>query len=233
MKAIAFASQRSFILFVVFISLFAVASLFNLYAGFVEHEKLRRISKPFCLLFLALAALFASPTSYLIYIGALLGALGDLLLIWKDNKACLLSGLISFLGGHICYIAMGLTFLASEGKLQGLSFLYLGLGYLGIFLLSIYPVHKATKGSKMFTIGGSFYSSILISVLATGILGMALGYSGYFLLMTIGAAFFIASDCTLTFTIFHHDIPRRDFYIMLTYLIGQCGIVLGLLFTIL
>src|SRR5574344_631760 len=233
MKTIAFASQTSFILFVVFMSLFALASLFNLYAGFVEHEKLRRISKPFCLLFLAMATIFASPSSYLIYIGALFGALGDLLLIWKDNKVCLLTGLISFLSGHICYISMGLIFLANAGKLPGLSFLYLALGYLGIVLLAIYPLYRATKGSKVFTIGGTFYASILISVLATGILGMALGYSGYLFLMVIGAVFFIASDCTLTFTIFSHDIPRRDFYIMLTYLIGQCGIVLGLLFTIL
>lgn len=233
MREIVFPNQTSFIAFIVFIVLFSIVSIFNLVAGFYEKEKLRKLSKPFCLLFLGIAAALASPSSYLIYIGAFMGGIGDLLLIWKEKKTLLLSGLISFLIGHMCYIAEGLVFLYKQGALIPIQFLYLALAYLAIWLLAIYPVYRATKKNIVFTIGGSFYASILISVLATSILGTSLGYADYFGLMVGGAILFIVSDITLTYTIFTHDIKRRDFYIMLTYLLGQVGIVLGLLFTVL
>jgi len=45
-----------------------------------------------------------------------------------------------------------------------------------------------------------------------------------------GALFFIISDTTIAYTYFYRDIKRRDFYIMIPYLLAELGLVLGLAF---
>lgn len=48
------------------------------------------------------------------------------------------------------------------------------------------------------------------------------------ILIFIGVIIFILSDSILSFTTFILDIKRRDFYIMLTYLIAQSLIAINL-----
>ena len=50
--------------------------------------------------------------------------------------------------------------------------------------------------------------------------------------MAAGYLLFFVSDCTLIFTTYIKDIKRRDFPIMLTYLLGEFGIVFGLILAI-
>ena len=76
------------ICFLIFSSLFIISSLFNIMCGFFEKEKARRISKPFCLIFLGIAAAIALPRFFLIYCGCFLGSIGDFLLLYKSNKKC-------------------------------------------------------------------------------------------------------------------------------------------------
>ncbi|MCI7212824.1 MAG: hypothetical protein MR467_01565, partial [Bacillales bacterium] len=63
--------------FYVFIGLFLLISIIHLVFCFKEMEKWRKITKPFCVIILAIAIAFASPTQYLIYIGLLFGVIGD------------------------------------------------------------------------------------------------------------------------------------------------------------
>lgn len=221
------------ILFWVFVSLFFLVSLLNLIAGFFELEKLRRFSKPFCLFFLTLAAAVAVPTHPLVYIGSFFGFIGDFLLLWKDNKKTLLGGLLSFLIGHCCYIASMILIPASAGLFTGASYGYMALYFVLLLGILIDPMYHLTRRSRMFTIGGTFYSAVLVSDGAAAILLTALGYAQFMYLAIVGDILFIASDLILANTIFNHDFPRRDFYIMLTYLAGQAFIVAGLVFTLL
>jgi uncharacterized membrane protein YhhN len=220
-----------FVLFVVFGSLFLACSLLNLVTAFLENEKIRRFSKPFCLLDLGLAMVFLVPNHYLIYIGAFLGACGDFFLIYKNKKPMLLTGLLCFLLGHFCYIAEIIVFLAGKGLFEWWSYCYMGLYFVVMLGLTFLPIYDFTKHSVTFTSGGIFYATALISVMAAAIMGSLLGYQHYYYLVTIGAVFFIVSDLILTFTIFKHDIKRRDFYIMITYLTGQALITMGLAMT--
>lgn len=226
-------SEAQAISFSVFSSLFALTSVFNILCGFLEKEKARRISKPFCLIFLGIAALIALPRFFLIYCGCFLGSIGDFLLLYKNNRKCLVSGLSSFLLGHFCYIAETIVYLAGEGYLEWWSCLAMAAFYLLSVLLVIAPIWGLTKHSKMFTISGTFYCATLISVIASGALGLFFLGPRWYIFVMCGGIFFFASDLILTSTIFRHDFPRRDFYIMLTYLLGEAGIVFGMIFTLL
>ena len=88
------------VFFYLALGLFLACSLFHLVVAFLEKEKLRKISKPFCLLFLSIAVILAVPHYPMLYIAALAGFVGDIILIWKDNKVCVGLGVVSFWIGH-------------------------------------------------------------------------------------------------------------------------------------
>lgn len=220
---------------IVFFCLFVVASIINIVAGFFESERLRKISKPFCLFFLSLSALFFAPQAPLIYLGAFCGLIGDVILLFKDNKICVGLGSFAFLVGHILYISEALLLIGERTSLWSNPSAWVWMLVYGVVLLtlSFYPIFRLTKHSPVFTPLGMLYSSILISDGAVAILGSALGLSSYLALMIVGDIFFIMSDSFLAYTLFVKDVKRRDFYIMLTYLLGQAFIISGLLFTFL
>lgn len=227
-----FHTMTNKILFFVFIALFAAFSLTNVIAAFFEKEKLRHITKPFCLLFLGASIISASPDFWMLGLGCFFGSLGDLLLIYKEKKVLLLGGLVSFFVGHCLYIVRALIYMNSLGLLDHIPFVYGSLSlFIALYLCAVPILDKVTKHSKVFTFGGALYATVLILVLATSILGCAVGLTKFFAISVAGSAFFIASDSLLTFTIFGHDVKRRDFFIMVPYLLGEAGITLGILFT--
>ena len=84
----------------VFIGLFGATSLVHLFFCFTENEKVRAITKPFCLLLIAIFAAIAAPTHPFIYIGALFGAIGDAFLIKNKSPYHFVVGSICFIAGH-------------------------------------------------------------------------------------------------------------------------------------
>ena len=221
-------------LFFTFLGLSLFAMFNNLIAGFLEKERWRKISKPFCLLFLGVAVAIAVPSYPMVYLAAFAGFLGDILLIWKDNKLCLGAGIVCFWIGHGLYFASLLQILYSHQAFStSYAWLYMLLFILAFMALMVSPMRRLTNHSKVFAPIGVFYSTILVSVGAAGILGCALGFSQYFVLVVIGDVFFVLSDSLLAHTLFIKDVKRRDFYIMLTYLLGQIGILSGLVLTLL
>lgn len=221
-------------LFYTFLGLSLFAMLNNLIAGFLEKERWRKISKPFCLLFLGIAVAIAVPNYPMVYLAAFAGFLGDIVLIWKDNKLCVGAGVVCFWIGHGLYIASILKILYdAKAFTSDYAWLFMLLFVLVFMGLMVYPMWRITNHSKVFAPIGVFYSTILISVGAAAIMGCALGFSQYLYLIIIGDVFFILSDSCLAYTIFIKDIKRRDFYIMLTYLLGQLFILSGLVLTLL
>lgn len=221
-------------LFIAFSALSLLAMINNLVASFCEKHRWRRISKPFCLLFLGLAVAMAVPDYPMVYLAAFAGCLGDFLLLWKKKKAFLCLGLICFLLGHGLYIASILKILFDGGTFASIQYvwLYIILFVLVLMELTIYPISRLTNHSKIFAPAGVFYSTTLLSVGAAAILGCVLGFAQYLFLVVIGDAFFIISDSFLTYTLFIKDVKKRDFYVMVTYLLGQLFILSGLVLTL-
>jgi hypothetical protein len=176
----------------------------------------------------------AVPQYPMVYLAAFAGFLGDIVLIWKDNKLCVGAGVVCFWIGHGLYIASILKILYDANAFStSLAWLYMLLFVVVFMGLMVYPMWRLTNHSKVFAPIGVFYSTILVSVGASAILGCALGFSQYLYLIIIGDIFFILSDSFLTYTLFIKDVKRRDFYIMLTYLLGQLFILSGLVLTLL
>ncbi len=220
--------QRIF--FWIFMGLFIAASLFHLSVAFLEKNKLRRISKSFCLLFLGLSAVCVRPTAWPIYLGAFFGAIGDFFLI-KKEKTYLVLGTTSFLLGHICYVGYMLTILYESGIMPWWGYL-VGLGcYAIVAVCLIKPMLYVVNGNKMLGPGLAAYSGALVSLLGSSLALCSLSNHLY-VLVAVGAILFIISDIVLIFTLFRHDIKRKDFYIMLSYLCAQALIVLSFVFVI-
>ncbi len=225
-------SEIQRIFFYIFIGLFAAVSIFHLVVSFLENRKLRRISKPFCLIFLGLAAVSVRPADgWPIYVGAFLGAIGDIFLIKKD-KMNLIIGCTSFFLGHLCYIGSMLTTLYKAGIMPWWGYLVTLGCYLVVVLICLKPMQHVATGNKLLGTGIAIYFSSLIALLGTSVALATLAPTPYYALCVAGAVLFILSDTVLIFTIFRHGIKRKDFYIMLTYLAAECLIILTLTLTV-
>lgn len=214
---------------IILFAVFGVYSIVHLVFCFLENEKLRKITKPFCLIILGIAALVAKPDCPLIYAGAFLGAIGDIFLINKKNLLFFLSGTVFFISGHICYFAEIMMLLTSLGGMTIEYWFYLILfGILLLLTFGLYPIDKKLAGVA--TLAGNFYMPFLVVLLISGIvLAVNVNPSWAGISVAAGYLMFFASDTTLIYTTFVKDVRRRDFYIMLTYLLGEFGIVFGLL----
>lgn len=211
----------------IFIILFGVSSLLHLYFCFIENEKLRHISKPFCVSFLALAALFYLPTEPFIYLGALLGVGGDILMLFKKKKIPFAIGTVLFFIGHIFYMIAAFRSYLSSYVIPYWIYLIL-FGAIILIMFSIYPFTK--KISHTFALPGGAYFALLGIMTGIGVV-LIFTHSDKILasiLFTLGYLLFLMSDTILTITTFIKDVKRRDFYIMFTYLAAQGLIVSGL-----
>ena len=221
---------------IVLLAVFGVYSILHLVFCFLEKEKQRKITKPFCLLILGIAALVAAPAHPLIYVGAFLGAVGDFFLIKKNNIKWFLIGTAFFIAGHICYYTQINIYLHDMCGVDVPFWVYLLVGVvLIVCTFALYPATKSLAGPA--TLAGNFYMPLLLFILATGIFfAIFLNQVGRVPLpgisIAIGYLFFFISDCTLIYTTYVKDIRRRDFPIMLTYLLGEFGIVFGLILAI-
>lgn len=208
--------------------LFVATAIVQLIFAFLEKEKYRRIEKPFCLLTLAIFACVTLPTKPLIYIGALLGMIGDILVIIKDKKY-FNWGVFSFFLGHLCYFTQ--IILMMVNKNADIYLYFIPLGCFVVFYIPLYFFLK--KFAKNFAegLGMALYYATLFTLLPFTIIAFIICGS-YMYLGIIGASFFIISDLIILYTKYFKKFKRYDFYIMFTYLIAQCLIILSLVLTL-
>lgn len=214
----------------VFFALFVIVSLIELVMAFNEKDKWRMIFKPFSLFFLALCAFLALPSHPLIYCGAILGMIGDIFLLFPRNRKLFLSGSIAFLLGHLCYISEILFVMIGATLLPWWFFVASLFGIL-LFTLAFYPFSKKLTNDRYLTLSGNVYLSVLALVTIVSIIASVKGYANYMVLGIIGGISFLASDLILVKATFIKDFKRRDYYIMLFYLLGQAFIVSGIVLT--
>lgn len=213
----------------VFFGLFVAVSLTHLVFCYLEKELARKITKPFCVLFLTLAVAFTIPRYPLVYLGLFFGLLGDTFLLKKHKVWPFVGGMVSFLVGHILYIIQMILIAQPDHYAY---FLVMGLYVLLFVVFMFRPVNKVAR-MKGLAFGGDVYFAILSLDLIWAIICCARGHFDYCFLVVLGAICFIISDIYLAYTSFVSNRKRRDFFIMLTYLLAQSLIALGLTFTLL
>ncbi len=213
----------------VFFGIFLAVSLVHLVFCFLQLELPRKVTKGFTTMMLGIAVACAIPNEPLPYIGIFLGMAGDFALLKKHKVLPFILGLVLFLAGHIIYIIEYVRLCAPVhwGFPVGVAI----YGVLSPFLYAM--IAKKVVHQKKLIVGGAFYLDVLTLALITPIVACGLGKVNYLLLCVFGAASFLLSDIILTYTMFKRDVPRRDFYIMFTYLLAQALIAVGFTMTVL
>lgn len=198
--------------------------VFHLICCFFQLEKLRKITKPFCLTPLIGFTIYSFTTHPAIYIGLGFALLGDIFLIFVDNKKCFVFGTLFFLASHICFFIECTRLLSYRLPPW---FYVLIISIIVLLTIGLFPISKNIAGR--IAICGNSYGLFLILMIIMGILLTVDNphiYPG--LLVIFGYVLFIISDSILTVSTFIIDFKRKDFYIMATYLSAVFLIITGL-----
>jgi uncharacterized membrane protein YhhN len=176
--------------------------------------------KPLVMVFLIAVALSIDPSSdfarVMLVIGLVLSMIGDIALMLP--KDLFVAGLGAFLVAHVFYV---------------IALLWLGVSLtgfvVGIVLMTVVAVvvgRRIVQGAARVdkTMAGPVAAYIsVISLMVAAAIG-----TGQFFAIT-GALLFGASDAVLGWTRFLNDFPRSRIIVMVTYHLGQAGLVLALL----
>jgi len=158
---------------------------------------------------------YGSRYSKLILLGLASSAIGDVILVWKENY--LILGIIAFSLAHIMYtIAFGF-----ERP-------YWTIGaFLGVFAIIFWKaVTRYIKGImvKAVLVYALIISTMLWRAIARFDRMLDLKTSWTLLSSCVGAIFFTISDCCIAGSMFLSEFPMSHPIIMATYYLGQLGI---------
>lgn len=221
---------------IVFLSLFSIFSLAHLIGELIieKNEKkfliLRYITKPF--LMPLLLSYYISALEYVnwfLIFALIFGFIGDIFLMLPDpekTKKWLRIGLISFLIGHLVYIA---AFIYEAGNFS--HFVWWSIFLAIPFIIAALVIHpKLTKYTGKMTIAVTIYIIViaLMGISTTFLIGYADVVA--FLLIYFGACLFTISDTMNGYAKFVNKFKFERIITMFTYIIGQLMIVLGILY---
>lgn len=213
----------------VFLALFVLVSVIHLYDSFRDDAAKRKRTKPLLLAFLILFYFFSTKEiSVLLTLALVFSWLGDILLIHKGH-GWFTAGGISFLLGHIFFI------LSYVGNVVWDSVLWMvvipvGILYFFTAFLVIRAVIKTTPKAMIIPMYLYLIANSTMNIFA--LMQLFSFRSLPAVVAYLGAVFFFISDCTLYLVRYYKDpdlIFKRHFTVMLTYLLGEFLIVLGML----
>ena len=214
---------------VLFLILYIAVSILHLAASWRDDAAARRKTKPFLLILLLLYYLFAAPkVSVLLVLALLTSWLGDVLLIPKGNKWFTLGG-IAFMFSHLFFVLVYSSRITLSRVNLPLVLLLAAL-YFGVSLFIIRKIRDNTPKAMVapmyfYLICNSTMNIFaMMQLMSRPSLAAAVAY--------VGAVLFFVSDCSL-FLVRYSKKPeiifKKHFTVMLTYLLGELLIVVGVL----
>lgn len=163
-----------------------------------------------------------------ILLGALLFSwIGDVILLFADKaEIYFILGLVAFLISHVIYIILfNKQNKPDVPKNKGLFFI--GLGFILVYLATMLIVLLPKLGDLQLPV---IVYALTISTM------LLYAFSGYLIwkkpantYILVGAIIFVLSDSILAMDKFYEPIYKNSFFIMLTYLMAQYLIVIGIL----
>ncbi|MBQ7637626.1 MAG: lysoplasmalogenase [Clostridia bacterium] len=211
----------------IFLAIFFAASIVHLVHSWQDSSK-RKYTKPLLLLSLLFFYVFATGKISWVLVAALATSwLGDVLLMLKGDKWFVMGG-ISFLISHILFIFVYIPNIVFSSIKWWIAFPI--IVYAVISFLIMRSVKENTPKPMfipmfLYLVANSTMNIFaLMQLISVPCLGSALAY--------VGAILFFASDCTLFIVRYHKKedlIFKKHFTIMLTYILGEFLITLGML----
>ncbi|KRD58155.1 hypothetical protein ASE40_17605 [Flavobacterium sp. Root935] len=153
--------------------------------------------------------------------------IGDVILLFTDlGEIYFILGLVSFLTAHIIYCIL-FNKLNKIRKKQNRSLFIFGSILIALYLIGMVSFLMPFLGDLKIPV--TIYASIISIMLLFAFNGFLVWEKPGNLLVFLGAFFFIISDSILAINKFYAPIPKSSFFIMLTYLLAQYLIVIGIL----
>jgi len=162
-----------------------------------------------------------SKTKQFTFLALTFSLIGDVLLMFVDALAnFFISGLLAFLLAHIMYI---LVFLKQKNSAVKI------LPFITILLIYAAALFYFLKdGLDDLLLPVIVYMLVILLMVITAFLRKGSVPKSSYILVFLGALFFITSDSLLALNKFHTPLPFSNISIMLTYSIAQLFIVFGI-----
>lgn len=167
------------------------------------------------------------PTKNTLLSGLILSWIGDVILLFTDlGEIYFILGLLSFLTAHIIYCVL-FNKQHKVRKKQNRSLFIFGSILIALYLIGMVSFLMPFLGNLEIPV--TIYASIISIMLLFAFNGFLVWEKPGNLLVFLGAFFFVVSDSILAINKFYAPIPKSSFFIMLTYLLAQYLIVIGIL----
>ncbi len=220
----------------IFLVIFFIVALIELFGEFKENDKIIYITKPFLMPLLMLFYIFGvietssiTRVDWLIIVALIGGMGGDIFLMLKDEDKWFLPGMISFLINQIFYI---LSFFLSITDSTALNLWGLFLIAPALLIL-VFTVPRFIKNTGNMRIPVLVYMGAILVMHISALL--RIGDSRLqglpFVLIFIGSLSFTFSDALLATNKWAGEFKNARVIIITTYILAQFYIVLGALLT--
>lgn len=212
-----------------FFKSFIVVSILYLIVLFLEYQNLDLFLKPVLVPLLGFGVYFHGKfPSKNILLGALLFSwLGDVILLFADiGEIYFILGLLFFLIAHLMYCVL---FNKQTKRNTTINKVLFAIGSLLIAFYLVGMVLFLMPNLGELKIPVIIYAAVISTMLLFAFNGSLTWKKTGSLYVLAGAVSFVTSDSILAFNKFHAPIEKSSFFIMLTYLVAQYLIVIGIL----
>lgn len=217
--------MKNAVLFKIYIAL-SFIYLLLLYLGY---ESLDCYLKPALIPLLILGVYFSKkiPTQNILLTALLFSWIGDVILLFSDiGEIYFILGLVSFLISHLLYCVLFNRQFKEKIKRNAIIFI-IGSILIACYLVGMLSVLFPSLGDLKIPV--IVYASVISVMLLFAYNGLMTWKKPGNQYVFIGALFFVISDSILALNKFHTPFKKSSFIIMLTYLVAQYLIVIGIL----
>jgi uncharacterized membrane protein YhhN len=184
--------------------------------------------KPFLIPILILSVCYRKsfPTKKTLLLALLFSWIGDVILIFTDQgEMYFIFGLVAFLISHLVYISL---FLKQEKKSINLKSYLFKIGIVALLFYFILMLGLLLPKLGPLKIPVIVYAVVITAMLFFALKGCFLWIKPASSYIFAGAVVFVCSDSILAFNKFHTPLPNASFFIMITYILAQYLITLGI-----
>jgi uncharacterized membrane protein YhhN len=212
-----------------YFSIYIAFSLFYLIILLLGYENLDLLLKPILIPLLAFGVYFYPKFSSkkTILIALFFSWVGDVILLFSDiAEIYFILGLVAFLISHITYCVLFNKQIKGKFKRNTVVF---GIGsiLIAFYLIGMLCVLLPSLGELKIPV--IVYATVISIMLVFAFNGYLIWEKPGNLYVFLGAIVFVVSDSILAIDKFHKPIEKNSFFIMLTYLVAQYLIVVGIL----
>lgn len=214
---------------IVFFKIYTAYCFIYLLLLYLGYESLDCYLKPALIPLLILGVYFSKrfPTQNLLLTALLFSWIGDVILLFSDiAEIYFILGLVSFLISHILYCVLFNRQTKEKIKRNSIIFIF-GSILIAAYLIGMLSVLLPSLGDLKIPV--IVYASVISIMLLFAYNGLLTWKKPANQLIFFGALFFVISDSILALNKFYMPLKKSSFIIMLTYLVAQYLIVIGIL----